>query len=41
MSNAQGSLFEERGEASNKVERCCDDNDDNEKNEKKGSIERD
>lgn len=37
----RGEAFLRReGEASNKVERCCDDNDDNEKDEKEGSIER-
>lgn len=38
VSNAWGNLFEKKGEASNKVKRCCDDN---EKDEKEGSIERD
>ncbi|OAD53898.1 hypothetical protein WN48_08573 [Eufriesea mexicana] len=38
---SNGETFSRReGEASNKVERCCDDNDDNEKDEKEGSIER-
>lgn len=36
----EGTFWRREGEASNKVERCCDDNDDNEKDEKEGSIER-